>query len=1106
VLVLLLAFHVFGVFPAIYNMTSDSSPLSSCKHTIAVIGAGGYIGSKVLNHFRMSAKGFDRNPSRFQRIHPENTTSIPAITKMASADIQIHELGCFKHILYLGGLTGRLECSNAGPRKVYEENVVDITRLAERMHAGQTLLFASTSAIAEGSGVDQFEEDEKVDTSLLDSYSYSLFQRENALRKISDKPDSPAMIGLRFGTVVGSSPSQRTDLLLMSMLRSAYTTGFIRVQNPDTHRAVLWIGDLVRAVEAIVNTTARERFVIYHLQSFDGSIIKFANHVAWRTEAIVHPAPGDQKSRGFSLNTHKFQTDYSFSFEGTVDKAVLELMSSGSQVISGRVNRELHHPHGTKPCVICGSNRMIRVLDLGMQPLANEFHSHVHDALACQRHKLQLVFCPVCFHSQLSHFVSRARLFVNYLYQSGTSTTLRMYFDWLAEKVVTAANDEAESVPRTVLEIACNDGTQLDSFLKHGWKTYGVDPAANLAQIARGKGHVIFTGFWGKDHFKRLPSTFDAIVAQNVLAHTDKPVDFMIQCSKYMSESTKLYIQTSQCEMYQSGQFDTIYHEHISFFTAHSFQELATRSALVITGFELVPVHGRSCLVTFQKRPVMNYGSSIFTAIALEKQNNIQDTWFYAQYEESVILIRQWMVKLLNAFSQKGYHIIGYGAAAKAIVFMQYLFSQPDFHAKFQFIIDDAPLKQNKYCAGTRIPVHDITRLKDRTHPTVVVVFAWNFFDEIKERIAKFITPLQGKLYILRPFPTQELYAISFTLKEGLLLRKVASNNNSPIPWNFHRKQPTDQNKVVMVSHFYNEQFLMPQFIQNHAPMFDEVILINQGSTDDSLKIIQSQAPPSWKVINSSLTMDQPFRADKVDMEVMAAENSLCADCWKISLTSTEFLVHRKLRSYLAEIHLEQVRIMKFPDLWMVGSERSPYNASIALPFQRAVFSTGTTLSNTYQPREFSRRIHRIPDLTYNIGRHFTSHDSEILPDLEWIPHGILLKYKHTPWPEIMARKLQIGKRIPPEHLANGWGVHHALDFEGLENERSKERLNTLIDLSGRSSQDQETGYKSSSNGIEDIFHKIWAYYFGYKGSGIVENFHKIWADSFGGDEFDLLL
>ena len=137
--------------PYDYNKTSDSSsliqpPSSSCQHTIAIIGAGGYIGSKVLNHFRMSAKGYDRNPSRFQRIHPENTTtSIPAITKMASVEIPLHELRCFKHILYLGGLTGRLECSNAGSKKVYEENVVDITLLAERMHAGQTLIFASTS-------------------------------------------------------------------------------------------------------------------------------------------------------------------------------------------------------------------------------------------------------------------------------------------------------------------------------------------------------------------------------------------------------------------------------------------------------------------------------------------------------------------------------------------------------------------------------------------------------------------------------------------------------------------------------------------------------------------------------------------------------------------------------------------------------------------------------------------------------------------------------------------------------------------------------------------------------------------------------------------------
>ncbi len=124
-----------------------------------------------------------------------------------------------------------------------------------------------------------------------------------------------------------------------------------------------------------------------------------------------------------------------------------------------------------------------------------------------------------------------------------------------------------------MLEVACNDGSQLNQFSKYGWKTVGVDPAKNLAELARKQGHIVYTGFWGVDQFPLLPSpdNLDIIIAQNVFAHVEDPVQFLRACVAIMSVKTKLYIQTSQCEMYETGQFDAVYHEHISFFTAHSF-------------------------------------------------------------------------------------------------------------------------------------------------------------------------------------------------------------------------------------------------------------------------------------------------------------------------------------------------------------------------------------------------------------------------------------------------------------------------------------------------------------------------------------------------------
>ena len=138
------------------------------------------------------------------------------------------------------------------------------------------------------------------------------------------------------------------------------------------------------------------------------------------------------------------------------------------------------------------------------------------------------------------------------MYRSGTSTTLAVYFEWLAKKVVHESG--GMTTIGSVLDIACNDGSFLDHFKQFGWKTFGADPAKNLGPIARAKGHKISTGFWGQDlDSEEMPiqNELTAIVAQNVLAHVPDPVGFLKACAKAMGRKTKLYFQMSQCNMHQ---------------------------------------------------------------------------------------------------------------------------------------------------------------------------------------------------------------------------------------------------------------------------------------------------------------------------------------------------------------------------------------------------------------------------------------------------------------------------------------------------------------------------------------------------------------------------
>jgi len=1070
-----------------YDLAADYDETFSSNDSIkriAIIGAGGYVGSKIMQYLLalppesgIFVRGFDREPLKFDR-----GIEYP-ITSWTSSQIPTRLLRRFQHVVYLGGLTGRQACLSHSAEVVYSENVEDILNLAHRMHSGQTLIFASTSAVAEGSGQHLFSETSVVDTSLLDVYSNSLFLRENALRSHSQtSPDSPRMIGLRFGTVVGSAPCQRTDLILMSLVRNAFLSGVMPVQNPDTYRALLWTGDLASAVHKIIiaddkNTKeSTGKFSIFNLQSFDASIAKLANHVAWRTGALPRfsSSSASSSSIGFSLNSSLFKKQFNFSFVADVNHVVEELIHDRHSIMVGRTPRN-SDPAKTAACVICGSHHLVDVLDLGHQPLANEFHASHNHSLNCSRHPLKLVTCPHCLHSQLSHIVPRAEVFEHYLYQSGTSNSLKSHFEWLADKVTSEMTDLTP--PYSVLEIACNDGTQLDSFLKRGWNTFGVDPAKNLIGLARSKGHEIISGFWGHDTYKQVPGNLSAIVAQNVLAHTDNPVDFMLYCAKVMGPLTRLYVQTSQCQMYENGQFDTIYHEHISFFTAHSFRELAARSGLTIVNFEMVPIHGSSCLVTLQRQDrLLNDGSSsdlLNLAMSAERSMGLHEKWFYVKYEHRIQQMRKWMVDLLNSLHGKKFRLVGYGAAAKAIVMLHFLISSSDYKAKFEFILDDAPLKQNTYCPGTDIPVKNINHLVGEFQdgaPVVIVIFAWNFFDEVVKRLAnfikkKFIDHAGKQFFILRPFPEQILYRFFPSRPLDMRLENIVENVNHPVPLDSRLLGSPNNNrkKVAMITHFYNEEFLLPQFIRHHSSMFDKVILINQQSTDKSERIIASEAPPSWIVVPST---SETFSADQIDAQIMGLEQTVFKDNWKVALTVTEFLVHPNLREHLDKLdnYMPSQSIFMINDLWMVGNDESVYNPHMSLPRQRSRYSLGST--SVYSGREYSRRMHKHEDLVYTTGRHSTSKDGSIFPGQAYLEHGMIMKFKYTPWPGIVARKLQIGSRIPDEHIAKGWGTQHQLDKPNLDLARDQEMQNRVIDLADIPSSDEHEQIKS--------FHKIW--------------------------------
>jgi len=371
-----------------------------------------------------------------------------------------------------------------------------------------------------------------------------------------------------------------------------------------------------------------------------------------------------------------------------------------------------------KDCICCGKSNLSLVLDLNNQPLANSYHKEDE---VLEEYPLGLNLCDDCYHLQLTHIVDPDLLFKNYLYCSGTSQTLRDNFEWFSNFVL-------EDAPQctSVLDIACNDGTQLDCFKEKGVETYGIDPAENLYELSS-KNHDVKCEYFDSVFFGHL---FDVIIAQNVFAHNSNPKKFLDDCCELMDDDSRLYIQTSQAHMVQNNQFDTVYHEHISFFNINSFNELVKRTNLNLIDVIKTPVHGVSYLFVLSKKKMNEH--RVQNLIDTERETGLYSKKTYDDYKRNILNIVESFKKVVKHV-QGEYPVIGYGAAAKGNTFLNFA------DIKLDYVIDDNELKQGLYTPGTNIEIKSVELLKEYSEDDRIlfVPLAWNFYDEIRKRIKK---------------------------------------------------------------------------------------------------------------------------------------------------------------------------------------------------------------------------------------------------------------------------------------------------------------------------------------------------------------------------------
>uniref|UniRef100_A0A6C0KU67 C-methyltransferase domain-containing protein n=1 Tax=viral metagenome TaxID=1070528 RepID=A0A6C0KU67_9ZZZZ len=371
---------------------------------------------------------------------------------------------------------------------------------------------------------------------------------------------------------------------------------------------------------------------------------------------------------------------------------------------------------------LCCLEKITELLDLNEQPLANNFHNINEED---QLFPLKLNYCKKCFHCQLSHSINPEILFKNYKYLSGTSNTGMIFFKDNAKFINEYKNIENGNI----LDIACNDGTQLDCFKDLNWNTYGVDPAENLFNLTKNKGHNIICGFWNIEIAKQLPK-MDVILAQNVFAHTQNVDDFLQSCKFLMKNTTSLFIQTSQKNMILNNEFDTIYHEHISFFNSKSMNELVNRNGLKLNNVFENDIHGTSYI--FEIKLDKNNSSNIDKIFEDECVKGLYNIKTYLDFSSNAKNCLKNLINKIDEYRNKNYKCIGFGASAKGQTVICY------GDIILDYIIDENPLKIGLYSPKLNIPVVSVEHFNnDKFEKFLIIILAWNFSKEIIDKIMR---------------------------------------------------------------------------------------------------------------------------------------------------------------------------------------------------------------------------------------------------------------------------------------------------------------------------------------------------------------------------------
>jgi len=385
-------------------------------------------------------------------------------------------------------------------------------------------------------------------------------------------------------------------------------------------------------------------------------------------------------------------------------------------------------------CRSCGATSLPLILSLGRMPLANALLSAPQLDEPEDRYPLDLVFCQDCTLVQITETVPPTRLFSEYAYFSSYSDTMLAHARGLVERVIAERRLDEGSL---AIEIASNDGYLLQYYRQAGVPVLGIEPAANTARVAEERGVRTLVTFFGDAVAAHLCADgvhADVVHAHNVLGHVPDLPGVARGIRAILKPDGRAIVEVPYVrELIDKREFDTIYHEHLSYFSLTALVRLFARHGLAVVDVETLRIHGGSLRVTLAHDGAPA-AASVARLLEEEERDGLTGIAYYQRFAQAVQELSGSLTRLLSDLRGQQRRLAAYGAAAKGTTLLNYCGIGRDL---LDFVVDRSPHKQGRFMPGVRLPIVAPSRLLDE-RPDYVLLLTWNFADEILAQQAEF--------------------------------------------------------------------------------------------------------------------------------------------------------------------------------------------------------------------------------------------------------------------------------------------------------------------------------------------------------------------------------